>query len=704
MSPLWLGLGVAALTALLWGIGALTPWLPSESALDLHWYFLATYEAFFGALRAGTPILWNPYQLCGMPWLGTLEGGFFYPPDVLYVLFPTRWALALSTAFHLTLAAGGTAAFARRAGLSAAAATLAAAVFTFAGYLRGTQLWPYLFEASTWLPFGALAILDLTGAGQRRGTIILALASGMSWLAGGPQATVFACYAWGALFAARLLAARPPITDLARAVGGLVVGVVAGALLAAVALLPGFELAREGVRRTSTLDIQSMYPFGAPTPSGVWNVWLGTGPHILLLAALGLVPWTLLSPSRALVLWGLVLVGCAATFALGPATPLFRLYLLLPFLGWFRVPHRVLIVGQLALGILAGLGLDAATQRLRLRWLVPVVLLVLVIAATLEGLAKPHALPLVPDRSQWDSPAHRGAYSGLAATIGDLRVWPFSPGLGKYSLPPKLPTLTRLRSISDYELLSLRRQHEYFVFLSEGILRAPRGSESSVVSSLSAPPGQQPPATRRRLLDLAGVRFMIVPPATKKRPDVAAFVRDARLDARPPIGEALEIYENPHVLPRAFVTYRASSAPPTPELLAILAQESFDPLAESWVEGNASLPSPANAPSRGSAVTIVRDDPQVVEIEAALVAPGLVVLADTFYSGWTATVDGAPVPILATNHLFRGVPAPAGKHRIRFTYRPWSLALGAALSALTLLALGAAAQRTRCRSRSSSRR
>jgi len=66
------------------------------------------------------------------------------------------------------------------------------------------------------------------------------------------------------------------------------------------------------------------------------------------------------------------------------------------------------------------------------------------------------------------------------------------------------------------------------------------------------------------------------------------------------------------------------------------------------------------------------------------------VLADTFFSGWTATVDGAPAPILATNHLFRGVPAPAGTHRVRFAYQPRSLVVGAALSVVTLVALAAA--------------
>ena len=43
-------------------------------------------------------------------------------------------------------------------------------------------------------------------------------------------------------------------------------------------------------------------------------------------------------------------------------------------------------------------------------------------------------------------------------------------------------------------------------------------------------------------------------------------------------------------------------------------------------------------------VTVIRHDPQRVEMNVRLEQPGLVILADTFYPGWTLQIDGAPAP------------------------------------------------------------
>jgi hypothetical protein len=76
-----------------------------------------------------------------------------------------------------------------------------------------------------------------------------------------------------------------------------------------------------------------------------------------------------------------------------------------------------------------------------------------------------------------------------------------------------------------------------------------------------------------------------------------------------------------------------------------------------------------------------------VEIETRSSAPAFLVLSDVYYPGWKATVDGVATPILRTNYVLRGVPVPAGQHRVRFAYRPPWFYLGAGISALTGVAM-----------------
>ena len=90
-----------------------------------------------------------------------------------------------------------------------------------------------------------------------------------------------------------------------------------------------------------------------------------------------------------------------------------------------------------------------------------------------------------------------------------------------------------------------------------------------------------------------------------------------------------------------------------------------------------------------SAVSIQTDEPLRVELLATMNGDGYVVLADTIYPGWRATVDGAEAPIFAANGLFRAVVVSDGSHRVRFEYRPRSLLIGAAITAVAAaLAVG----------------
>jgi uncharacterized membrane protein YfhO len=90
-------------------------------------------------------------------------------------------------------------------------------------------------------------------------------------------------------------------------------------------------------------------------------------------------------------------------------------------------------------------------------------------------------------------------------------------------------------------------------------------------------------------------------------------------------------------------------------------------------------------------------------IEADAPANGFLLLADTYYPGWTAEVDGKPVPIYRANLAARAIQFPQGRHTVRFSYEAPEFFRGLRITLLALstlvLWLGVAAYfdlRVRC--------
>jgi len=671
---------LAVLVGVVWYVRLATPPVrPSMRTFDLRTYFLPTYAAFYGWLARGVLLLWNPYQLCGLPWIGTLEAGFFYPPHVLYLVLPPHRALFYASLFHVLLAALSTAALARRLGLPWAAATAAALAFALRGQFARWLGWPYMLEASAWLPLGCLAVHGLVQEGGRRWAALLGVTLGMSWLAGGPQATTFLVYGWASLLLVLLVTTPPRRCIRAGVTFSVALGL--GTLAAMIQLLPARELAGVGARAAAPLDTRSMFSFGL-TGASVWTLAMPGG-----MAGFTLLGWALASFSlaarrhRPVVGWCLVLGGLTLLFAGGPRYPTFALYRVLPLLAWFHDPQRILLLSGFAFALLVGIGADvllgwvrAGESRLR-AGRAPVLshaLGALVVALSTLGIEPwPGQLPYGAEQAR---EYHRqdAAYATLAGLQGDARIW-FAANFVVRGFPPRLATVHGVRSFQDVEPLYLARQRDYLTFLFGG-----RGSPLDWIRV-----DTKELVSRARLLDLASVRYVVVPYG-----GLADALQSIGMQPRAIEAPGVRLLENPHAVPRAYVTYRTRPTPAqSPLVLPELVRPDFDPLEASYVEGAAPLPDDATAP-HGHPVTIVIDQPHAVEIEADCSAPGLIVLTDTFAPGWEATVDGSPAPVLATNHLFRGVPVSAGRHRIRFAYRSRAVPAGAMLSLVAWCLLG----------------
>jgi len=69
-----------------------------------------------------------------------------------------------------------------------------------------------------------------------------------------------------------------------------------------------------------------------------------------------------------------------------------------------------------------------------------------------------------------------------------------------------------------------------------------------------------------------------------------------------------------------------------------------------------------------------------VEIEVTSPAPSLVVVAQTFYHNWQASVDGQQVPLLHANYGFQAIQVGQGRHEVELVYRDSAFKIGALFS------------------------
>lgn len=184
------------------------------------------------------------------------------------------------------------------------------------------------------------------------------------------------------------------------------------------------------------------------------------------------------------------------------------------------------------------------------------------------------------------------------------------------------------------------------------------------------------------LYDIMNVRYLLTAPG-RIPPDRARY--------REVFSGDMTIWENLEALPRAYVVQNAVVSRSADEALAVLTAPGFEKRATVVLEENpdaAFLADQARVAVAPGAV-VERYAPDAVTLTAALPSRGWLVLADTWYPGWEARVDGAPVRIQRANANFRALPLRAGSHRVDFVFRPPVVRRGRIISVIGVLLLAA---------------
>ena len=143
----------------------------------------------------------------------------------------------------------------------------------------------------------------------------------------------------------------------------------------------------------------------------------------------------------------------------------------------------------------------------------------------------------------------------------------------------------------------------------------------------------------------------------------------------------LKIYDNQVVRPRAFLADGLSVVPTLPSVVSRLTDSSWNAGETAVASASDVNPQLAFGPTAGSgSARIVVDDPEYVLVTTSAPQRKVLVLTDTAYPGWQATIDGVPASILTVDVMFRGLDLPAGSHSVVFRFDPISWRIGLVLS------------------------
>ncbi|MBM4430207.1 MAG: YfhO family protein, partial [Chloroflexi bacterium] len=363
------------------------------------------------ALRSKEIPLWNPYILAGQPFLAAGQHSALYPLSLVFYVLPLAKAYGFFTVLQLFLAGVFMYTYARTIRLECFGGLVAAITYMFSGFMVVSVVHPMIIAAASWLPL-LLAIVERlvrTQEEQEPGLrpppvsyipwiALGAIALGLMFLAGHVEIAYYVILVT-ALYAAYRIGiywwkVRSGVqgAKLALAVSLLI---VLGVALAAIQVLPLYELVRENFRQESATYQQVIgwaYPWrrliaflvpdffgnpahhsyvdvfsrqmvtalcdaqGDPIQTIYWDVknYVEGGSYVGILPLLlaGIAVWK----SRNRYVWlflALALVSLCFVFG----TPLYAvLYYLLPGIKQLHSPFRWIFPYTLSLSVLAGCG------------------------------------------------------------------------------------------------------------------------------------------------------------------------------------------------------------------------------------------------------------------------------------------------------------------------------------------------------------
>ena len=725
---------------------------PSSNYLlsDQYCTFIPQHEFVHQQVLRGHFPFWNPYLDCGIPNLGSIQGALLFPINLLLMPLDPFYASGLAAFLKLFLAGLFTMLYLRLLGVCHAAAFLSGLVFSLCGFMIVWLGHPHV-NCAMWFPLLLYFIeksfqpapgqaANLFSGSNLRIWAGFAVTYALMLLGGHPPTAIHITIWVGIYFLFRLMEHRreQPVRRMELFLGSLAIGF----FLAAPQMLPYLEYYRHSSAGVASTVLQR------------WSIWLTPNTSVFFLLPhlsgspaegfedmakilglgelpnfnertgyIGILPllfavWSVVFRRCKFTLFYLF-VTIASLLVIYGVPPLPAMVRLSPVLCDICQTRLLLFVG-FGLAVLAGLGWDTFSRmngRREVLWVaagfwvaVGVGMLWLwgVIGPRFPELDQSHrafllrqflvlAGGLVATGVAVLWPVRRSPWVPTVACLGWTAIDLLWFGMG-YN-----PAIPRDRYYPGTPAIEwLEKDHSIFRVLGGGTTFVPNTAE---VFGLSDARGCDFMAVRRYEELITGdsgdfffYAFARYLPNTLPLLDVKYLLLSRPVALNPQQFEL--VYSNGMALyrykacgERALVVFAHQVRDPA-SILDEVRSGKFDPkqvvLLEEEPGIGADKESKITMTETNVSARVTSYEPDEVRVEALLPRPGFLLLLDTYFPGWTASVNGQTTRIYRADYNFRAVSLPAGKSTIRFSYRPKSLRLGLALSTMSLLALGGA--------------
>ncbi len=695
-------------------------------------------------LWSGHLPLWNPYILSGTPFLAVANSSVWYPLTALFALLPTDYAFGVVAWLHLLI--GGVSAWllARSLRIAPLPSLLVPVIYLGSGFATKWLALPTMGGVIAWTPvamYGAIALgtsmASADWAGARRAAVYFGAGVVLAGLSQ-PDTALYMVIA-GSIVAIGIVWSLqkryvPHMIAGLVAIGVLVFGLMAPQILPTVEL--GLSVSRAGGKGgyNPLAIVTTIAPelLTSLHTTGNWGFKDGSLPDWqigLLPLLLWLYGWWLLADARLRVFSGVALL--CVCYAISPIS----WWQSVPLLSQFRELSRAMLPASLLMGVTVAstvMRLQSSTPiRLHLIGMVPALAFALalgyawrvtpglpwLILASYQGVEWlwPSLAVVATAAVWWRRVALHPLMPVVVLCIVATQLWwywrplnqPVDPRTVvatsdfRAEVPADVPSdpvlpMTRMQYFlqrqpglfrifaADYpfyqantnmvaQLYDVRGfdsliwgEYARFVRRWEGKLQDGGNSVSMYLTNARVTP---------RWLDLTNVRYVLFRP---KSPLIAQF---PGLELVHQSDEG-SIYFNPNALPRAYMVHRVEQLATQDAVFSRLREPQF-PMGE-LVVTNVAIPVVERVTGEVTAPEVRSYQANRVVVTGVAKASGVLVLSDTNYPGWQATLNGASVPIYPVNGIFRGVWVPTGAYEVEFTYWPASLSWGLALWGTTV--------------------